>query len=724
MIKTTYSEFLIEEIIKDLLKQGEQPTPTKITSELESFTASNDISNPIFNSTTSSVAQSEVSSVAKYNTANSNIQLDLQVLFRHLFKVSDQAINRFNRWRNEADLLEGRLKDLSEKISSLLLISSDTAGFFNFVQDNFVDNSKTDLANTTAYVNVDKELLSIGTSSSGATRIDTSSLKQENIEFTVLTRKNFVSSVSVQGSTELNIVSDVNSFWQERIYTNKPEAVTAELKIDLLETKQVSRVDVDLHIANQNSSIQVTPLYSTDNYNWKQLPVTNPTRSILDRSIFQFSPVSMRYVKFIMTKPGFDQVHNELYAYEFGIDEIAFYKEGFSTSTSSTFISQPLSILDTTGNTEEFNRLVLEVCEDVPDDTKIEYYVATSNDSSHPISSANFVSIDPLNRENSTKPTVLDFGDLSSTTVSGINISYNASSTEDLLINPAQDFTLVTSPTTTSSASSSTVSGVRYSFNNSNDRILDHQVASGVIVVEDTIELWRNVNVKGTELKVRGYINGWGFEEPYYKTTVYVSAAEGYSLDFGSKPIILDEEPLTGKQTISKGNHSVWVHKDNWKAIITSSVSDLSSLKAADKLYPYNHRYLVEGFNYPTDYPTDEEKIYRGFDIVAEHLMKRVSPFDIANNVPSTDYSKYALDTDTGDAGRLVGGSPALDTSPNKVFVLKIDDTVADSTNELFTLKFKSANELFKYIRFKAVLSTSDTEVTPFLDSYRIKISS
>lgn len=723
MIRDTYVELITEQIIKDILTEGNSPTSAEILQQFTSFTEENDISRPLFVANNYHVDFGEASSASKFNNTNNNIHRDLKVLYRHLIKVSESAMANFDRWRAESNILEGRLEDLQERITSLLLLSNDTAGFFNFMQDNFVDNNKIDLANSDTYINVQKGIVTIGTSVSGATRIDLSTLRDEDVQFTVLSRNNLVSTVSTQGSATRYAVSDVTNYWQERVYTNKPGPVSAEIKIDLLSSKQISRVDIDLHMANQNSTVQLTPLYSTDNYSWTQLPVTDFTRSVIDKTTFQFSPVTARYIKFIMTKAGFDQVHNELYAYEFGVDEVSLYKEGFSPNTESTFTSKPLSVTDVDGNIEEFSRIVLEVCEDVPEDTSVDYYISASNDPSAPLTG--FTAIDPLNRTNSTNPTVLDFGELDTVTVDNISISYDPTGASTSFINPSKSFQLITS---TSGADAVTASGdassTRYYFFNDNDRILSHQVGSGVRIAQGTLEVWRNVSIKGDEYKVRGYTNGWGFEDPYYKTTVYVDNAAGHSVDWGGKTVIIDGQKRTGKLLIGKGRHTVWVHKDNWKLVDDSSVSDLADLKVADTLYPYNHRYLVEGFNYSSVYPTTEEKVYRGFDIIAEHFMKQVSIFDIINNVTADDYSKFALDKDVEDSSRDLDGSSASDTGETSVFVLKVDGSNPDFTNERFTLRFKSANSLFKYLRFKAVMKTTDNNKTPFLSSYRVKISS
>ena len=719
-ISETYSEILMEQMLQELLAEGEAPTFTALTNRFNTFIADLDISKPLFIAEDHHVARKDSASATDYNSVNTKIQRDLKVLYRHLLKISERTITNFERWRNETELLEGQARGLEERIKSLILLSSDTAGFLNFVQDDFSDTSKIDTSLTTAYLDTQKGLVTLGTNSLGPTKIDMSWVTDSNIEFAILS--NFASRVTTDKSRLKYVVSDLRNYWQEIVYTNKPGPVSAELKINLGSQEDVSCIDVDLHLASYGSSIQLTTLYSTDNYNWKVLPVSNPSRSVLDRTLFQFTPITMQWVKFIMTKTAPDQVHNNhLYAYEFGVDEISFFNEGFADGTNSYLYSKPLSVTDTNGNIAEFSKVALEVCEDIPEDTSIEYYVAaTTTDVTIP---TQWTRIDPLDRTNTTWPIMLDFRDIETVTISGITTSYNPTGTSSYT-NPAQEFVAISS---VSDGDATTVSGessaARYSFKNSNDRILTHCIYDDIDFSSGTLELWRNVQNKVSPDLVRGYLNGWGFEDPYYNTTVLVTNADGIQIDFGNQPIIIDGAPVTGLITITEGTHVIAVHKNNWKEIGTLPSNNLVGLKVADSLYPYNHRYLVGGYAYPSDWPTAESKIYRGFDIVAEYSMKQVSVFDFIHNVNTDDYKRFALDFDAEDNSRLIDGSVTSDTLSLKVFIIKVDESNPDFLNERFVLRFKAANVLYKYLWLKAILSTEDESKSPFLSSYRLKMS-
>jgi hypothetical protein len=315
----------------------------------------------------------------------------------------------------------------------------------------------------------------------------------------------------------------------------------------------------------------------------------------------------------------------------------------------------------------------------------------------------------------------VDFGSLAQITVSGMVVSYDPVATETRFINPKRQYTYISGiVSTTPTTNSITASSQRYSFKNSNERILNYELSGSIEIAEGTLELWRNVKVLGLNDKVRDVAHGWGFHDPWYTCVVYVQNPAGVTIDFGSKAIVLDGEPKTGRLTIGFGRHAIRAHKDNWKEFSASGISTLAALKSADSLYPYNHRYLIEGFPYPAAWATTEEKVYLGFDITAEFFMKEVSPIDLVQNVKAGDFERFAIDWDAPDSA----SSGYTNKPAAKVFLVKCDEGYSDFTNERFLVKFKSVDTLYQYLRLKAILKTTDTTVAPYVDSYRVKLAS
>jgi len=714
-IYETYAKFIMEGILRDQILGGTAPSYRTVIAAFDSYTSGLDLTKPVFSSLTYEVEPGDESSATDYNEGLFTAQQDMRVLFKHLLGAEIRMSRYFARWRAEAERLEGRLKDLEDRIINLLLLTKDTEGYFNYVYDSLTDASKASTSSTTLF---DKKrgMVTLGASSLTPTRIDLSNAfgatAVNSAEFTVLSQNSLVSSTEAAGSKLQNVISDKTNYWQNNVVMDKPGTVTSDLIVSLAKTQSFSRIDVDLHAANQNSKVSVTPMYSADKYNWKQLPITNFTREVTGRTTFQFGTLSAKYIKLLITKPGYDRVSNSQYVYEFGMDEVAIHKENYGESDKQQiFYSTALSVVNVAGVTQSFSKAVLEVCENVPTNTSIDYSLAVSNTKSASIGSLTFMPIDPVNRTSYKGQTILDFGELNQVTVSGVGVSYDTAGATGFK-SPDKDYTMITGVSGTSATTSAkSATATRYVFSDPSLRLLDYQFASLTDITDGTLEIWRNVNVKGTTTKVRDTSNGWREVGAWYHTTVWVNNKSGVTINFGSKAIQIDGFKKTGVTKIAYGAHRVAVHKDNWIEVSTTSVTDLASLKTADTLYPYNHRYLVEGLAYPTGWATTAEKVYLGFDIVAEYLMKKTSVFDMMANT-SGDFSRFSLDKDMAETGEVA----------SNVFLVRVDSSQADFVNENFTIRFKSAVSSYQYIWLKAALATTASSVAPALDSYRVKV--
>lgn len=711
----------LQEAIWELLDEGTNPTVELVGERLAQKLEQSPLEEPIFDADSSLVTGHTSSSAEKENNTNTLILSDLLTLYRGMFLLTNDAMKSFDRWRSEMQRLESQLDSLDNRVTNLLLITQDTEGYFNFVSDNFVDTEKIDLENSDVVVDLGRELVTVGPNNPGATRVFLNNLSDDDVSFTVLTQKNFQSVVEAPGSELVNAFDDTSRFWQSRVYMLTPSPVAAELKVKLGDSPvKLSRITVKLHASNNTSSIQITPLLSTDNFNFTQLPTDNFSLSVLRTATFSFEETEATHIKFLMTKEGFDTVDGLSYVYEFGAEEISLFSEGFSGDTVAVLRSKPLSVLGNNGSIEEFNRATLEACELVPEDTSINYFVAATTTTTPP-SSDDWVAIDPLNRENPVNPIVINFADLISleagnSTVSSdwVKTSYdsdNDPTTDPEFSNPAADFKLIDLSGTTLTTSSETATGMRYMLPTSFDRILDHQIKTTVPLDERNFTVLRNLGLKGNKLTVRGIQSGWGFQEPYYSTIVEIKNKDGFDINFGDRSVIIDGVVTKGQVHLLQGFHSVQTHKDNW-VDVTNSLTTLTALKAADPLYPFNHKLLIEGYLYGLGWT--EERVYQGVDLFTEFRMRQIGPFDLLRSLPNNDYAKFALDLDVQDGAR----------APSRVIIVKTDSSSPDFQNERFVLRFKAdtGTLLFKYIWLRADFVTNNPSVAPALDNYLIKL--
>lgn len=717
-ISSEYRKIVLERIIRDLLASGESPSLEEVESAFNAYLAEHDISKPQFNDEDFDVTPRTSSSASLYNSTNQAIKEDIQVLFTNALMLSNDSAKFFDRTRSELQRLEGQLDRLNDRITSALLVIRDTAGFFNFVSDTFSDTEKIDVPNSSVVVDLGRNQVTLGPVDQGTTRVLLNNIDSEDAEFIVLTRKNLQSVVEAEGGGVENAFHDTDRFWQHRVYMSSPAPVVGELKVRLAdEPVSFSRIYLKLHAANTNSSMQITPLVSTDGINYAQLNTNAFSLSATRTATFTFPVTEATHVKFIFSKEGFDTVDGLNYVYEFGCDDIAFYAESFEENTPSVLFTTPLSIVDQTGNLDVFTKASLEVCEFVPEGTTIDYFVAATDTNDDDPNDLNWVQIDPVDRDAPTNPTVVDFTDLEDVEVGNstessdwIKVSYDATNADEDLINPGPSFNIVTD--TVPTVTPATTSGIRFALPSNSDRILDHQISTDIDIQEDRLVVLRNLGLKGNTTKVRGVQSGWGFEDPYYSTTIEIKNKAGVDIDFGDQGVIIDGIQLQGNVHIDPGLHLVRTHKDNWVEVGDLNDETVAGLQAIDPLYPFNHKLLIEGYSYPVDF--EGGQIYVGVDVFAEIKMVQVSPFDLLRNVSPDDYSRFAIDLDAKDGAR----------DPSRVIIVKTDTTNPDFINERFVIRMKAntSSLSFNYIWLRADLSTTDEGLAPILGSYRIKL--
>ena len=208
----------------------------------------------------------------------------------------------------------------------------------------------------------------------------------------------------------VNAFKDVNSYWQTRILiTNSQKPITAELKVQLNNAPvAISKITFTIHSSNAGNPIQITPMISTDGINFTAVNASNITVSVDTIGSWSFPSTDVLVVKFIMTKTGYDTLEDNNFIYEFGAQDISFYNENFGTD-SQVFLSTALSAPDTDNNPIEFDSVELEVCERIPLNTSIDYFISALNSLTD---TPTWISIDPSDKDPSLHSKKINFGNM------------------------------------------------------------------------------------------------------------------------------------------------------------------------------------------------------------------------------------------------------------------------------------------------------------------------
>jgi hypothetical protein len=695
-LASTYQQFILENIIKGYLYKKIIPDSDTLEADLANYNILHpDLSLPRSKFIDFSVEHGSSSSASLMNYISDTLADDIVVITREIYRLSKENSKYYERWLTELERLLLVAKKLENRSDTLLLLSNNTAGYFASVGDIFADMNLVDTTNTTVLVNVNEQVVSLnnGSEYSGAvSQINTTNMTESQVSFAPLSKRPGTSSFDVGTNNSLvQIFKTENTSWVGKIVTSNQGPMTAELKINLGKDFDISKISINSITPNSNYHTTITAQYSEDGYNWFLVPTPQATVPFNGNVSWNFIKKAMRWVKFIIHKTSSDTGQ---YEYIYAIRSIKFFADSFYPSRGDLFYSSSLYTTTTEDEIISFSKAQLDVCENIPTNTNIKYYLSASKDNSE---WTNWYSVLPTTRDEVNYPKIINFG--------GIDWKDNNEDGEEL--NSSFDQNVLVTIFDNSDVD-------QYKFKNSTFAAVNTTIPIGSgedqNPIANSIKVWRNI--RNTEYyKVRDVLRGWHLDGQIYSCYFEVLDSNGMLLNFGDRECVIDGKPISGVITVPEGVHKFQTNADNWIDFsddITGTITTETALAEIDPLYPYNHLFVIEGFNYPDSF--DGEKIYTGTDLSAEFYGVRTSLFGIENN--NLDYGYYAIHN--------------IGTTDNILsIIVKYDSNNIDYTNEKFLIKWRAGESeasTYKYIKLKAEFDSDDSLITPTMSSYRIKL--
>lgn len=705
-VKVVRSEKILEKIISDYVEDGVLPTSEELQEEFDIASSEHGRLETAALQHSTNVTRWTNSSASQINSFLDYYIQDMDTFLEAMTRLGELNIRTVVEWAARSKSLESRLIALQSRMDSLLLNKSDTAGYLAFVEDGFrtLENISSDTT-TSIDVETGEVTLKVSTAIEGADdvgqMVDTSGA---NVDWRFIEGNNVKVSTQPSGSALKNVLLKGHNIFQSVVTTKLPQdirskarsnkPIVGELKVSLPEKKEISRILYLQSDPAAGNSTTVSAQYTTDGYTWQPVPGESATQTSVGDLSFRFPGIEVSGLKLVISKPSPDSTTVDSATYNFGIRHVGLFKEKYLTNGDTGYVLQTETMIPILGTKPiEFGRAALEVCQEVPDETSINYSLRAWNGTSF----TPWVPVIPINTESQVAATaVVDFSS---------PIEYSS-----------EDFTTVYDSSLNAENLNLLKTNVSYRFQHINETVLNGYIDEGEDKITD-LSLYRNIGYADgkyplidTDLTVRNISIGWGLDsDSQYFCSFRVDNPIGINIDFGSSQCFIDNNRGSGSFHISEGWHTFRTHRSNWIQLTASASLGIttpnseSELRRLDPLYPFNHKYLIEGYNYPSSFTGN--KVYVGADEYAQHKGTREGTYSFF--AAKQDLTIFALDENS--AGKTI-------------CLLKYDTAYSDHVNERIRIYYSLRDVSYSGIQLKAVLKSDSNDKTPILSYYRIRV--
>lgn len=524
-----------------------------------------------------------------------SVHRDHLATYKMLTTKSDELVQSVNENQKLLTKLASRLRTVNGKMDSLLLCLNGLDEFIRYGYEDFSDLSHFVNGNLSIDSNV------AYSRKSSLTMLD---LTGAQISYAINASNNYTLG-TVKGN--INDLFKTNSFFTMDLFSSSPDNII-NLIIDIDVGKNVYIDVLDFKCIPQmglfNSSISI---YTSSDGSYYTL--VEPSHIALDtESTMLQIKQTVRKIRLLVTKNSADDLVGQQWLYNFNINQLLAYTTDFlSNDQSYGIFGLSLSLGYEDDDEYAVSKVILETCDIRPDDSSIKWYVG-------PTEEGPWTLTDPYNPG-------------ASVTVLGLS-------------NTEGNYSLVDTDYS------------KYSLLNAGDYelVLPYYIKLHNIVIDnsknfptETLSLRRNVHV--VNKTVNGIPSGWAYNniKQGYETNFVCDRAR--AIDFGPYQCKLNGQAVTGLQNLSPGVYHFFTDESNWLEI-SPDILDASTFAIEDIMYPYNHRYLIEG--YPYDNNFIGTRVYSGFDVFYSQEYKLKSVEEILDYpgfayLPSINDNLYIL---------------------------------------------------------------------------------
>ena len=614
------------------------------------------------------------SSAFIYNELLDNMKLDFKYLLSNVKEQKDIVETNFRSHFQKLDRLLKEIKKNERNLNKNLLLYSKDDIFTYGIVENFDDYSKVDFNKS----NVD---FFNGKATLGFSSFSAKEKGIVNISYDVRSRAK-----SLVGNREINKIKNClhedGSFFKVISYSSL-ESDVIDFIIDLdfndEEDKFINTIKMTTGAIERNSKLSYKCLYTQDNNSYKEV-FESGLRVEENEMFIEINKPNVKKVKIVMTKSYSDYKDGNTYAYVFALDYVGMIERTFKIDEDSVLYLGPYEIMDENDEAINFSMATLKggTCCIVPNKSSVNFYLSKDN------VNWNYCNFDGTGRE------VVQFDSFTS--------DLSDEGLFDIIDINADNYYVAND-----------ISSLNINLND-NEYLLNIYIKAENKdkFIKNSLKIKRNLLNKFSKQSLYNSGTGWYYDnQGFYNTIFEINQPEGRYFNFGNNSCFINGKQVNGKVFVPQGTHTFKTNSENYKTINIENelnVNNAKQLKLLDKLYPYNHKYIIEGFKYNGSFLG--RKVYSGADEVYSFDLKEVSN------------QRFILSDDL-DIFTIVENDSGI------YFKINSQQNSSEIKLESFKINCKKRNNDVNesnLLYVKAILKSSDMKVTPKIDQIQVRV--
>tara|TARA_B100000131_G_scaffold315009_1_gene352750 strand:- start:10180 stop:12201 length:2022 start_codon:yes stop_codon:yes gene_type:complete len=606
------------------------------------------------------------SSASIENTNRRAIKDDLSVVEERIVDLIELMDDSFRGYSATANRCNRLVKGIESRLNNLILLNSGADIFLYGIEETFDTHNFVDQENTTA--SVEPGYVTLGRDNMNVPAIDAT-----NLEFYASADRGFIS--ARPNSSIESIKKADGTIWEYYVYTSYKSgrvSLVIEADFDEDEGRYIGEVRLTGNAIDNNGRSSWTVLYSIDGQTYA---IADSSEQVFNSGINSVSLglEGVKKIQIMLTKTAADDisVSGGKNAYIFSIDHLEITSDKFSRNSTSTLYCGPYEVYDEFNEPVNFSLATMETgtCCILPDKTSVSFFLSKDN-------------------------------------INWIPASYTGDSFQIVQFhttNPIQSLSYIDEGINIDKLVSTPPVGVDLEY--SKEALCNMYISSAwsdKFVLRNT---YVERNLPQGNISLYGVNSGWFYDagNQQYNTTIHIDNIEGRVINLGTNSAYINGKLVSGQISLPKGYHKFSTSHTNWYDV-EKNVMDADDLREKDPLYPYNHKLIVEGYDYPDEFSGD--KVYNGIGRYFGSLLRYVTPERFNHVEFDEDLSIYTIEDYYGN------------------LYFKVKTTPSDSSwqSELFNVKYMLRMDEVNTMYVKAILRSNDSTTTPHINSFQIRV--